>query len=284
MSTTGYIKQLVKRSPVSAHLLGVYRYFVSIYRHHKTDYYVISYPKCGRTWIRVMLAKSLALYFGDPRDIVYEPSDVINNVRANGPVVRFTHDGSGDPPDPKIDNRRYYRYANKRVIFLVRDPRDVMVSYYFQRTRRQNESYSLSDFIRHPWWGIDRLIDFMRGWYEHRHVPLDFLLVRYEDLHRDPKIELRRILQFLGIIDISDDIIRNAVSYASFDNMRKMSLSELKHWSVLAPTNPNDPESFKVRRGEVGGYKKYLTREDIEYIEEKMRRGLPSFFGYNPSC
>jgi hypothetical protein len=121
------------------------------------------------------------------------------------------------------------------------------------------------------------MIAFVKGWYEHRHVPSDFLLVRYEDLHHDPAAELRRILAFVGL-NVSDEIIEASVDYASFDNLRKMSLSA--KFPRLSPTNLQDPESFKVRRGEVGGYRRYLSIPDVEYINERMHRELPSCFGY----
>jgi len=165
---------------------------------------------------------------------------------------------------------------------LVRDPRDALVSYYFHSTRRRDDNHELSlkDFVKHPWWGADRIVAFMKGWHEHRHVPSDFLLVRYEDLHRDTAAELRRILAFLNLEDVSDEIVRTSVDYASFDNMLKMSLNELSEEPRLAPADPQDPESFKMRKGEIGGYRRYLSAADVEYVEESIRRNLPSFFGY----
>lgn len=261
------------------------RKIVNLYFHYHTDCYVISFPKCGRTWLRVMLAKALALYFGDPRDIVFDPMDVVRNNYQRGPLIRFTHGRVNKPPivEAKHSEERYQKYARKKVIFLVRDPRDVLVSYYFQRTRRKNESYDLGYFVRHQWWGIDRVVAFMKGWYEHRHVPSDFLLVRYEDLHRNPAGELHRILTFVDLEDVSDEIVRTSVDYASFDNMLKMSLNELSEEPRLAPADPLDPKSFKMRRGEIGGYKRYLSAADVEYVEERIRRELPLSFGYTHS-
>jgi hypothetical protein len=219
---------------------------IDIYRHHRTDCYVISHPKCGRTWLMVMLAKASA--------------------------------------GKQYSERNYHLYRKKRVIFLIRDPRDVLVSHYWHLTLRKRQFHdSLSDFVKHPWWGIDRVIAFMEGWYEHRHVPVDFLLVRYEDLQQDAAAQLRRVLTFVNLPDISDETVRTAVDYASFENMRRMSLNELADNPRFATPDRDAPESFKVRKGEVGGYTDYLSTADMEYIEERMRRGLPAVFGYTPS-
>jgi len=39
----------------------------------------------------------------------------------------------------------------------------------------------------------------------------------------------------------------------------------------LQPADASDPESYKVRRGEIGGYRHYLSAADIAYLEGKMR-------------
>lgn len=252
-----------------------------VWHHYRTEYYLISHPKCGRTWLRFMLAKAIAVRLGDPRHIVTDPMEVVLNCNRRRPIIHITHDGVDDVPagTTQRGSEHYRKYRHKKVIFLVRDPRDVTVSYYFERTLRQNETYTLREFIRHPWWGAARTVDFMRQWYEHRHVPMDFLLIRYEDLHRDPGAELRNLMGFLGFGDSSDHAIELAVAYSRFENMRKMSLSELQDYDRLAPTDPDDEESYKVRRGKVGGYIDYLSRGDIEYIEKQML-ALPREFGY----
>jgi hypothetical protein len=254
------------------------------YRHYRTDCYVISYPKCGRTWLRTMLAKALAIYFNDPREIVWDPRDVVETVHKRTPFIQFTHAGVDSPPEAAGQGQRrsYYRYRNKRVIFMVRDPRDVLVSYYFQKTRRESEECTLREFVRHPWWGADRVIPYMTEWYEHRNVPVDFLLLRYEDMHYDAAGELGRALAFVGLAPVPDRLITSAVEYACFENMRQLSLSDLRDNLRLAPSDPQDPESYKIRRGEVGGYLEYLSSADIQYIEQRMRRELTCSLGYIP--
>jgi hypothetical protein len=41
-----------------------------------------------------------------------------------------------------------------------------------------------------------------------------------------------------------------------------------------------DPESFKVRRGKVGGYREYLSAEDLEYAADALLELDPQF-SYN---
>lgn len=267
--------------------MDLYGKIVTSYFHRITDCYVISFPKSGRTWLRVLLAKALSLHFSDERDLSVhlEPLRVMRFGPGKGPGIRFRHDGSSfkDIARTERTEESYSKYKDKKVILLVRDPRDVIVSYYFHLTRREKDLYekSTSEFIRDPILGVDSIIKFMNGWYEHRNVPSDFLLVRYEDLHKDPAGELRKVMEFLGLDDVSDEVIARAVEYSEFENMRRLSLHDFKNLEIIAPTDPDDPQSFKIREGKVGSYVKYLSSGEIEYIDEKMRSELASYFGYN---
>jgi Sulfotransferase domain len=259
---------------------AAYRRLMKRYQDHRTDCFVVSHPKCGRTWLRVMLAKALALHFRLPHDAFTWLSDVFA-VRAPGvPRIHFTHDGANDPLRQGPFSARCRRYRGKKVVFLARDPRDVMVSYYFQRTRREHRQGELSQLIRDPVWGVDRLIEFMNEWYVGRDVPRAFLLVRYEDLHWDAPAELRKILAFLGLSEVAHTTLQEASEYASFGNMRRLATSELSHVTMLAPVDPGDPESHKIRQGRVGGYRDYLAASDVEYLETRIRERLHPAFGY----
>jgi hypothetical protein len=48
----------------------------------------------------------------------------------------------------------------------------------------------------------------------------------------------------------------------------------------LEPVDPGDPESFKVRRGKVGGFPDYLDATTVELLDEKLRRARLELFGY----
>ncbi len=247
-------------------------------KHRQPDCYVISYRKSGRTWLRMLIAKSFAHHFGYSRKIIFDSSEIIRAGYYKAPYVDFTHGDCKNSEDP---DKRYVRYHTKKVIFLVRDPRDVIISYYYYIIRRGNKKHnSLSSFIRDPIYGIDSVIAYMNYWHSHRHFMPDFLLVRYEDLHHNTACELRKILEFIGLFNISDKVINDAVEYASFQNMRRMSTREFAHEKKLAPANPLDQESYKVRIGKVGGYIDEMDSHDIEYVNNRIQLLLDPFWGY----
>jgi hypothetical protein len=121
-------REAIKRF-IPDRLLNLYRHFVAMYKHHTTDCYFVSYPKCGRTWVRVMLAKVIAWHFQDSQDMAVhlDPIRVLRDASGKGPGILFTHGGYS--LDPDLEKGRYERqlnrYKNKKVIFMVRDPRDV---------------------------------------------------------------------------------------------------------------------------------------------------------------
>jgi len=248
-------------------------------RHADAGALVVSYPKCGRTWLRVLLGKALCEQFGlDERQLL--ATRELTRAAQLIPT-RFVHDGTGGvagiPWTEQDPDRSQYR--DKRVALLIRDPRDVVVSSYFQATRRmQVYRGSLSEFIRDDCFGVRTVLAMYGAWEASRDVPQRFLLLRYEDLHRDASGCLRSLLALIGLDRPDEAALAAAVAYARFDNMRRLEESGSLD-RKLRPGVAGDAESYKVRRGVIGGYAAYLSPDDIAYLEQSMASaGDP--FGY----
>ena len=247
-------------------------------RKRRIDCFIVSPPKAGRTWVRFMLASLLAKRYGVERDLDIA---AMHKKRDAVPFLVFTHGASkfhleGNTGPIAFD---HLRYSGKPVILLVRDPRDIIVSYYYHLTKR-NSLYkgSLSSFIRDSQLGIKRFISFMNTWAVHRNAPSRVELVRYEDVHADTEGVLARILDFLDV-EVSGGLIEEAVEEARFENMKKMEKKKALQSKRLRPAEVDDPQSFKVRKGTVGGYKEELSEEDIAYVNAAMK-DLDPWFGY----
>jgi hypothetical protein len=263
--------------------LGVHETRLSEFRRSlKVDAYVVSYPKCGRTWVRMMIGKYL---LGDrPGD----PLEVFDLTKAapGVPTIEFTHDDYPQlkPFDGLFPDKSIYR--GKQVVLLVRDPRDVLVSYYFQYTRRgakerANDAQfdgTISDFIRQDIGALKSIVAFYNIWARNRMVPKSFHLLRYEALNHDTAGELQALIDFLGLPDLGARARDNAVKAANFENMRRLEEAGTLRNNRLRPTVAGDPEAFKVRRGIVGGYRDYLSADDIGYVEDHIARELDPFY------
>jgi hypothetical protein len=103
-------------------------------------------------------------------------------------------------------------------------------------------------------------------------------MVRYEDLQADPSGQLRGLLRFFGLPEIDEGLLERAIAFSSFENMRRLEASgQYRH--ALRPGDPADPESYKVRRGRIGGYVDYLSSDDIAWLEAEVA-GLDPALGY----
>ena len=225
------------------------------WRQRRAEVLLVSHPKTGRTWLRIMLVRALS-GGGQDDDLL----DLYATTRRVGARTTLSFPAE--------------RYRSRHVVFLVRDIRDVLVSFYFEATKRSALfEGSLPDFLRDPALGARKVVAYYNWWYEHRSVPVEFLLLRYADIHRDPAAELRRVLDVLGA-SVDDQAVADAVAFGRFDTMRSVEAESQD--ARLAASRPGDPESRKVRRGEVGGYTEYLSGDDLAYVDEVVATmGLP---------
>ncbi len=247
----------------------------------EAEVFLVSYPKCGRTWLRMLLSRALETHYGAP-EVDYLGGAFLGGNVPGAPRVRVTHDDDPHWKTARGLDRRKRRYRGKRVVFLVRDPRDVVVSMYFERSRRERAyAGTLSSFLHERRGSLDTILAYYSVWARSRALPSGLLIVRYEDLRRDTERELERLLAFLGVRDVAEATVRDAVRFASFESMREMESSGSLESGRLRPRDPNDPESFKTRRGKVGGFVDYLTPDEIADVERRIRSGLDPSFGYS---
>lgn len=219
----------------------------------------------------MLLGKAICSRFDLNEDLAL---DTYRLTRAAGlPTTHFSHDFSsllaGFPYNYYPSNKSAYK--NKKVIFLSRNIKDVLVSSYFQATRRINKfDGTLSEFVRHDVYGARKIITFYNSWSENQHLPFKFQHLRYEEMHANTATALQQVLRFMDFPDPADEIIETAVAYATFQNMKKMEKQGVIQNGRLQPGNPDDAESFKVRRGVVAGYQEYLSPDDIAFIDQKI--------------
>ena len=157
------------------------------------------------------------------------------------------------------------------MIYIVRDPRDVALSYYdFSRKYRHFEDgYPLERYIED--FVAGRLIsadwgtwaENVASWAFARGARRGFLLLRYEDMQAHPEQELTRIAEFLGI-DTSPERLKTAIERSSAERMREMEKKQGKDW--VTTRNKRDDIPF-IRTATAGGWKNKLSSESVAVIE-----------------
>lgn len=237
--------------------------------------YGISHPKSGRTWLRAMVGRVLCNRTGLPETELLNTRTL--TAAAGLPVLKWHHGGASlKSPCPRHDELSFdERFVGKSILFVIRDPRDTLVSSYFQAAKR-SESITggvgeISEFIRSSKRGLLKWIAFHNLWHDNRARLKSFHLVRYESLYSDPVPTLRGALEVIGLRDISDEELTDAVRFARFENLRQLEASGRLRDAALKPKDASDPDSFKVRKGQVGGYRETLSEDDIAFIEDMLK-------------
>ncbi len=240
------------------------------YKYPKNQYFLVSFPKTGRTWLMYMIDQMKEQ--SDHR-LKEEKSFIFNEHDSSEIIIE---DGTRNNPLDIFRVTSRLRYKRGKVIFLVRDPRDVIVSHFYQVTKRSKKPFvfkSISEFLRDDILGFKRIIHFYNLWERNKDVPQDFLLISYEDLINNGIQELQRVMTFLGI-EISKDSVRNIYERSSASIMRA---KEIKNKLDGFNDFGKGRNQLKVRNAKIGGYKSELSDEDIKYCNREMQYLNPLF-------
>ncbi len=240
--------------------------------------YVVSFPKSGRTWLRSMIGKYLVAHY-QIQGVDFSEIKKLSSKAYEIPKVVFTHDQNPHKRAPDELVSTFGKYRKGKIILLIRDPRDVIVSLYHHRSSRtKGFAGSIGEFIRMKSGGIDSLIRFYNIWGADLEGTHNKLILRYEDLRTDPEAGLSKVLAFIGVTDISPKLVSEVVAELSFAKMQKMEINQEVDAMWLRTADVGNPNARKVREGKVGGYVKHLGPDDIRYIEERMKRDLRYFY------
>ncbi|HEV2732757.1 MAG TPA: sulfotransferase domain-containing protein [Terriglobales bacterium] len=239
------------------------------------DVFLVSYPRSGNTWIRFLIGN--LIYPNDPvtfanleqriPSIYTYPNHVLRRL----PRVLKSHE---------VFDPRY-----PRVVYIVRDPRDVAVSFYHFniKMRRFGDDLTMDEFVdrfiaAHIVPDVDRYgcwEDHVLSWLRTRAGKKDFCLVRYEDILRDPILELKKVAGMLGIEPSSERLAR-AVELSSAENMRALEKTQADQWVLTKNTRPDKPF---IREARQGAWKGSLSEASIRKIEQAWGTTMESL-GY----
>lgn len=185
------------------------------------DRMLVSYPRSGSTWLR-FLVSNLAFFDGGPTTFENLNDRIPYALRPAERTLRRL-------PRPRLlKSHSAYDRRFRHVLLLVRDPRDVAISYYHyhQRRGRVAPDCTLGDYVprfvtgrmdRYGTWGEN-----VGSWLGAREATAGFGVVRYEDLIADTEGELRRIARLLDI-PAPADRVRMAVANSGPEVMRPRS-------------------------------------------------------------
>ena len=253
--------------------------------------WLASYPKSGNTWVRAIINSALTNNenINNLSSLTKEFSNLVDNssmqstlkdddVLAQGTLwaplqrrISFelgkkelfvkTHNAA-----IKFNNEQFpIENVTSRVVYIVRDPRDVAVSYAHHFNQSLDEAIKnitsernyISDLV------TKNRFQYLSSWNIHvktwSSLKVERLIIRYEDLHLSPQKEVKKLLDFLNInpmISIND-IIKNT----SFNNLKRFEKENGFKEAV------NNKKFF--RAGKIGDYKNHKN-DGFKLIEKKF--------------
>jgi Sulfotransferase domain len=225
------------------------------------DVFIVSFPKSGNTWTRFLVANLISpnepADFSNINRLIPDPEAMSRNEMNRAKRPRF------------IKSHQYFDPRYPKVIYIVRDPRDVALSqYHFHRKRRLIEDgYPIERFVTrfiagetsvYGSWGENAA-----SWLSTRYGKPGFLLIRYEDMLEDAERELQKIASFLGK-ETTAQYLSQVVARSSADRMRELEKSQAHLWSSTRETRQD--VAF-VREARAGGWKSALPADSVSEME-----------------
>jgi len=225
------------------------------------DVWLTSYPRSGNTWTRFLVGNLL-------HD---EPVTFLNVERLVPDMYKTADWVMRKLPRPRImKSHECFDPRYRKVVYIVRDPRDVAFSNYNFEMKLHSvpEGTPIAEFVPRwvdgvYWRRIGSWADHVQSWLSTRQGQPGFLLLRYEDLQEDPQRELKKVADFVGL-QASPERLTRAVELSSAANMRKMEKTQGKKWVATSHTRADKPF---VGGASSGGWRKNLPEESVAYLE-----------------
>ena len=207
--------------------------------------YLISYPKCGRTWCRTII------------------NQYAKKVKATPPKKHvWTHITFGNVKDPEDRGSGWLKEDATRIL-LKRNDSDALVSLYHDQIKRVSsvrinyKNKTIDDYVLNK---SDNLLAFKK---KSRELKYDYEF-SYEKMSSDP---FNTFLPVMEIVfgDVNLNKYREVIDFCNFDNLSKLEREgkiDMRGSKVF----------HKTRKGKVGSHKEELKKETIRKLNKKFKR------------
>lgn len=265
---------------------------------HNASFLIIGHPKSGNTWLKVMISRLYQIRYDLPENKLINTDEFARKIpeipRLAATNGYYSYEGevgkllaAGAPDNP---------LRHKPVLFLARNPIDIAVSWFHQFTKRQSaakgelinhwvehpidkRTVQMWEFVRHSDIGLPSLIEYQNTWARNIADLPNAMLTRYEDLRAEPVKTLLAITQLMGA-QFSEEEVRQAVEWGSFENLQQLETKGTFSQGGMKLVNANDPSTYKVRRGKVGGYREDFDEHQVAELEALVRDNILPQLGY----
>ncbi|CAN7988202.1 unnamed protein product [Ixodes hexagonus] len=266
------------------------------YQPQPGDVFVVTYPKCGTTWVQHI--GYLILHKGAP------PPSGLDFYRCNPFFEMFGAEAVEEMTRPGLIKTHlpYHllpQHPQAKYIYVCRNPKDACVSYFYHT--RGFSGYEFEDGRFEDYFDIyvegendfGDYFDHVLSWYAHRDDP-NVLFINYEDMKRDPRKYVLKIAKFINsdcynMLQRNEQILQDVLKYSDIKSMRQYGAENFRTFFATPLKENNIPFGLKayhemaqrypkkagfIRKGIVGDCMQHLTPEMHSRMEDKILRKL----------
>lgn len=228
------------------------------------DIYIVEFPKSGVTFFSHIVGNIELLLEGRNEFVSFynHQKYVIDVHQAEGRIINRSLGRTFIKSHARYCPYYYF------VVYLIRNPFDVMVSYYNLLIRKGYKE-SFETFVKSPVFGVASWKKHVNGWNGRPNIAQRMNHIRYEDLVRSPKEEVAALYLNLGV-ELPDETLDRAIELSGLDHMRKSEKHYMDH-------NLNYNMSFV---GKAGKLKKeeLLTNPIRDFIQTELSTEIAHYY------
>ncbi|XP_012508936.1 PREDICTED: bile salt sulfotransferase [Propithecus coquereli] len=239
------------------------------------DVVTVTYPKSGTHWLSEILC--LIRSKGDTKWIQSEP------LWERSPWVDTEHGFTllNKKAGPRFLNSHLPVHlfpksifsSKAKVIYLIRNPKDIIVSGYFfwNSVHLAKKPKSIEQYLQ---WFVEGNVIY-GSWFDHVHgwVSMrergNFLMLSYEELKWDTERTIEKICQFLGK-KMEPEELNSVIKNSSFQVMKE---NKMSNFSLLSDTYIVHKEPL-MRKGVTGDWKNYFSVAQAEAFDKLFKEKM----------
>ncbi|XP_035293650.1 bile salt sulfotransferase 1 isoform X2 [Cricetulus griseus] len=242
------------------------------------DIIILAYPKSGTNWLIQIVC--LIQTKGNPEWVQSVPTWKRSPwIESNGGFQNLTNKERPYQISSHLPFHLFPRtfFSSKaKMIYVIRNPRDVLVSgyYYWSKTKFAKNPESLTTYFE---WFLKGNVPY-GSWFEHTRGWLsmrkceNFLLLSYEDMKKDTRRTIEKICDFLGK-KLEPDELDMVLHYSSFQAMKE---NKMSNYSLLKKEIVADGFVF-LRKGTTGDWKNHFTVAQTEAFDKVFQEKMAGF-------